>query len=114
MWSKLRDWLRDSGCLDPQDSELAAQLMSLEYGYDVSERLQLERKEDMKARGLASPDIGDALALTFARPVTMQARSHPRMPQLADTDWNPLTYDQSSRRRGSQLAHGIDWDPLRL
>jgi hypothetical protein len=35
--------------------------------------LQLEKKSDMKKRGLASPDIADALALTFSRPV------HPRM-----------------------------------
>jgi hypothetical protein len=28
----------------------------------------LENKEDMKRRGLASPDDGDALALTFADP----------------------------------------------
>jgi hypothetical protein len=39
------------------------------YGYDSNQRLKLERKEDMKKRGLRSPDEGDALALTFAFPV---------------------------------------------
>jgi hypothetical protein len=29
----------------------------------------LEKKEDMKKRGLASPDNADALFLTFANPV---------------------------------------------
>jgi hypothetical protein len=29
----------------------------------------LEKKEDMKERGLASPDLADALTLTFAYPV---------------------------------------------
>jgi hypothetical protein len=114
MWSKLRDWLRESGCLDPQDIELAAQLMGLEYGYDISERLQLEKKEDLKSRGLASPDIADALALTFARPVTMQARSQPRVPQIAHgVDWSPLS-DPPGRRRGSQFGHGVNWNPLEL
>jgi hypothetical protein len=33
---------------------------------DASDAILLERKDDMKRRGLASPDDGDALALTFA------------------------------------------------
>jgi hypothetical protein len=37
--------------------------------YDASDAILLERKDDMKRRGLASPDDGDALALTFAYPV---------------------------------------------
>ena len=40
----------------------------VEYGFNASGEIQLEKKEDMKKRGLASPDIGDALALTFAAP----------------------------------------------
>jgi hypothetical protein len=36
---------------------------------DASDAILLERKDDMKRRGLASPDDGDALALTFAYPV---------------------------------------------
>jgi hypothetical protein len=38
--------------------------------YDSSGRLKLERKEDLKKRGLRSPDLADALALTFAEPVS--------------------------------------------
>jgi hypothetical protein len=34
---------------------------------------QIEKKADMKRRRLASPDIADALALTFARPVFPRA-----------------------------------------
>lgn len=69
MWGNLGDWLRAGGAL-PDDPELRADLTSLEYGYDGKGAIQLEKKEDMKKRGLASPDIGDALALTFALPVT--------------------------------------------
>jgi hypothetical protein len=32
-------------------------------------QLVIESKDDMKKRGLASPDDGDALVLTFAQPV---------------------------------------------
>ena len=36
-----------------------------QYGFSNKGQIQLEKKEDMKARGLASPDLGDTLAMTF-------------------------------------------------
>ena len=48
---------------------LSAQLVGVEYQRRADGSVQLERKKDMKKRGLASPDLGDALALTFAQPV---------------------------------------------
>jgi hypothetical protein len=53
----------------PRSSELRDQLIGPEYDYNLKGELQLEKKSDMKKRGLASPDIADALALTFAQPV---------------------------------------------
>jgi hypothetical protein len=67
MWGFLKDWLRQ-GCV-PDDLELLADLGNVEYGYNAADALMLERKDDMRRRGLASPDDGDALALTFAHPV---------------------------------------------
>lgn len=65
MWVKLRAWLA-KGCI-PDDSDLEADLSGPEYSYGADQvSIQLERKEDMKARGLSSPDDADALALTFA------------------------------------------------
>jgi hypothetical protein len=74
MWGHVRDWLLD-GAID-NDPELIADLTGVEYGYVLREgrdAIQLERKEDMKRRGLASPDNGDALALTFAYPIELSA-----------------------------------------
>jgi hypothetical protein len=67
MWGDLRDWI-ETGVLDA-DAELSADLIGPEYHFDKDSRILLEKKEDMKKRGLASPDDGDALALTFAAPV---------------------------------------------
>jgi hypothetical protein len=67
MWGFLKDWAK-AGCL-PDDRDLLADLGAVEYGYDASDAILLERKDDMKRRGLASPDDADALALTFAYPV---------------------------------------------
>lgn len=66
-WHAMREWLA-TGCID-DDRELHDDLIGPEYGFDSQNRLQLERKDDMAKRGLASPDNGDALSLTFAEPV---------------------------------------------
>lgn len=68
MWWRLRDWLRDGGAI-PDDEDLRADLTAPEYQYTVKGLVQLEKKDDMKKRGLPSPDLADALALTFAVPV---------------------------------------------
>jgi hypothetical protein len=65
MWYRMREWLRGSD-LPSQDSELRLALIGREYYHDDKERIRLERKRDMKKRGLASPDEADALAHTFA------------------------------------------------
>jgi hypothetical protein len=55
-----------------QKIELPADLTGVEYGYvlrDGRDAIILEKKQDIKKRGLASPDLADALALTFAYPV---------------------------------------------
>ncbi|MCP4538936.1 MAG: hypothetical protein GY832_17515, partial [Chloroflexi bacterium] len=44
---------------------LRSDLLGPEYKYTLSGQTVLERKEDMKKRGIASPDAADALALTF-------------------------------------------------
>lgn len=68
MWTAMRKWLAEGGAV-PDDAELAEQLCGLEYAVTVSGKLKLESKDDMKARGLTSPDCADALALTFYAPV---------------------------------------------
>jgi hypothetical protein len=68
LWGVGKEWLEEGGCL-PFDPELEQDLTGREYGFDNLNRIQLEKKEDMKKRGLASPDNADALFLTFANPV---------------------------------------------
>jgi hypothetical protein len=68
MWAKMREWLKDRGSI-PADEPLVDDLSAPKYKYDVSNRLQIESKEELRARGLPSTDSADALALTFAHPV---------------------------------------------
>ena len=67
MWGNMKEWL-PTGAI-PTDRELTDDLIGLEYSFTPTNKVQLEKKEDMKRRGLASPDLADALALTFAYPV---------------------------------------------
>ncbi len=68
MWSNMRDWISDSGSL-PNIPDLKTDLSSPTYTFDAGNRLALERKEAMRKRGIKSPDLADALALTFAQEV---------------------------------------------
>ena len=68
MWWRMSEWLA-SGADIPDSDEMETDLCGIEYSYTSKEQVQLEKKEDMKKRGLASPDDGDALALTFAERV---------------------------------------------
>lgn len=67
MWSRLKFWL-DRGII-PDDQKLADDLVAPEYTHDLNGAILLERKEHMRARGIASPDRADALCLTFAEEV---------------------------------------------
>ena len=81
MWGRMKQWIKDGGCIDPQDQGLYDDLIGPETVIPKSGnfdgKIQLESKEDMKARGIPSPNRGDALALTFAELVHAKARIHP-------------------------------------
>lgn len=67
MWGDMREWLRSASI--PKDRTLKTDLISPLMKPDSKGAIFLESKKDMKARGLASPDAADAIALTFAYPV---------------------------------------------
>ncbi len=77
MWRQMKDWL-PHGAIDPADERLATDLVGPGYHLNTSSKLVIESKESMQKRGLASPDDGDALALTFAAPVAPPAAPRPR------------------------------------
>lgn len=93
MWGYMRDWLK--GGMVPFDPELQSDLIGVEFGYVMKEgkdAIQLEKKQDMKKRGLASPDIADALALTFAYPVAPS--------------------DHTKAFAGKHGRHQVDYNPM--
>lgn len=70
MWMKSKEWLEDEAGADIPDSDsLQADACGPSYKYDSNSRVLIESKEDMRRRGVRSPDDWDAVVLTFAEPV---------------------------------------------
>lgn len=66
LWDRTREWLiQEMGVQIPDSDELQTDLTVIGYKYDSSDRLQIEKTEDLKKRGCLSPDTAVALTLTF-------------------------------------------------
>lgn len=94
MWFACAEWVRAGGCL-PQDDELLAELAAPLYKFAMKGQRAVESKDEMKKRGLASPDKADALVMTFAQPVALP-------------DPHEAVHGGGGRNRIAE-----DWDPLK-
>ncbi len=95
LWDKMRTFIKDGGCL-PDDEELVTDLTGPEYGFDGKNRYELESKDDMKERGLDSPDSADALALSFCTAVA-PTKAKPET-------WRKRLKNRTNRRRSAMAA----------
>ena len=77
MWQQMKEWLLQ-GAIDTS-AELESDLIGPGVRPDPRQRVWLESKEQMKGRGVDSPDEGDALSLTFAAPVGVVQRPTSRV-----------------------------------
>jgi hypothetical protein len=88
MWGEMAEWFKDVVQL-PYDMAALADLTAPAKDEDGSLRFKLETKKHMRGRGLKSPDAGDALALTFALPVTNSTPKRPNR-NLEQPNWRVL------------------------
>jgi len=93
MWNQLKQWLKSGGVI-PDDPVLATEITGPEAYVLMTGKqagkIKLESKDEMKKRGVNSPNRGDALALTFSV--------------------NPLPKIQRLGQKTYQCAH--DFDPF--
>lgn len=99
IWTNMRAWM-ERGIL-PDEQEVADDLTGVEYDYNADNAIQLEQKKHMKARGLSSPDNGDALALTFAEDVAPR-----KVPGYLD----PANYNRAQEY--NRYAELPDYEPM--
>lgn len=63
---RTRAWLEQRNAKLPKDAEAIAEMTSIRYSFSSSGKMKAESKDDMRRRGLASPDKADAIFLLFA------------------------------------------------
>ena len=85
MWGDMAAWIKAGGAL-PECPELKADLCQVCYDFDAAGRMRLEPKEKIKERCGKSPDLADALALTFAAPVRPRRGDNAR--EFAQSDYD--------------------------
>jgi hypothetical protein len=94
MWMKMAEWFKRGGALPPDVSpELTAELTTPTYTHNAKGQFLLEDKDSIKERLQRSPDLADALALTFA------------IPELPASD-----YVGAGRGNSGRVKH--EYDPL--
>ncbi len=64
----LRERFESGRIAIPDDQELIGQLAAIRYSFTSSGQMKLESKDDLRRRGIPSPDRADALALAFGPP----------------------------------------------
>jgi hypothetical protein len=91
MWVRMRDWIMEGGAL-PDNLSLKNDLVSPSYRVPSTGVVELEPKDKIKERLGRSPDIADALALTFAFNVAPRgfALSGATVTQTMDPEYNPF------------------------
>ena len=70
LWHLAKAWLEKRDCRLPDDARLIDELASLRYSFASNGKVKAESKDDMKKRGLKSPDVADSFILTFASNAT--------------------------------------------
>lgn len=86
IWWRAREWFQDMTCSIPEDDKLIKELSGVKYEMTSTGKIKVESKDDMRRRGLRSPNLADAFILTFAE-----------LPRNADPKWNkPLEYPDQS------------------
>jgi len=90
-WGRMREWLAYGAIGD--DKQLADDLPGPEYEFDATGKIKLEGKDQIKKRGKASPDVADALAVTFSASIGRRDL-------------------RSSSRRPVRMAGGLDYQVL--
>ena len=66
LWFKMKDWFTERGCQIPPQEELIEELSAPRYRFLASGRFKVESKDEMKSRGIKSPDKAEAVLMTFA------------------------------------------------
>jgi len=92
LWFKTREWFEARDCKIPDQDELISELSSLRFKILSSGKFKAEGKDEMKKRGLRSPDLADALVLTFGTQAVRAAGSVSAYGYASDLDYGNASW----------------------
>ena len=78
LWLSVKDWLTTRAVKLPADDQLRHELVAPRYSFTSSGKVQVESKDSMRKRRMRSPDLADALCLTFASQAAMVGGRAPK------------------------------------
>ena len=78
LWLAVKDWLATKSVRLPADDQLRHELVAPRYSFTSSGKVVVESKDSMRKRRMRSPDLADALCLTFASQAAMVGGRAPR------------------------------------
>ena len=109
LWWKTREWFESLAVTLPKDDALVAELVGPKYKLESSGKIKIESKDDMKKRGVKSPNKADALCLTFAGgDFVMEHRS-----VVAQQGYNPFEVNSNDFERTiRKVQSGQDYAPF--
>lgn len=104
LWWSLRQWFEEGSCsiskglMTDKKQELMKDIQDIRYSYSPTNKIKIESKDEMKKRLNLSPDLGDALCLTFSPKLRMLAGDVPtgrstmrRINSRGFNNWNKKT-----------------------
>jgi len=112
IWWRMADWLKKAPANLPTDPELVGELTGPAFKYAArgkQTKFLLESKEEMRKRGIPSPNKADALAMTFSAPVAPKSKEF-QIAQLEGVqrcviDYDPHTSTTMGRREWRDPLH---------
>lgn len=66
LWFRGRAWLAEQTSILADDQALISELVGVHYAFAPTGKIKVESKDEMRKRGVKSPDLADAFLLTFA------------------------------------------------
>lgn len=91
LWFRVKEWIEAKNCKIPYNEDLLTDLCSPKFGFLSNGKLKVESKDEMRRRGVRSPDLADALALGFASSAATMTGGNMRLswgkPLKLDTGW---------------------------
>lgn len=114
LWWKVREWFESRAVTMPPDNALKAELVAPKYKLESSGKIKIESKDDMKKRGLKSPNKADALGLTFAGgDLRVELRRHTALSQYDPFRVGEADFERVIRQaEHRQATAGTDYTPF--